>query len=190
MGRRFARVFAAMIAAVFMIAPARAEYIGSRPEQGIFVVQTQQHTCTLVATTMMLRNYANVRDGMYEQVTESAVRSCAWNSKGLKWDFQIGGVAVLCEHDIRAAEDKKAYLIRCLRQHPEGIVIYDADAPHAIWLFGYDDEDDTFYCADTTTDVAGRSIPLNMSILRGDTQEEKIERLDRIWYIVGDGVLA
>lgn len=80
-------------------------------------------------------------------------------------------------------------MIECLRQHSEGIVIYDANAPHAIWLFGYDDSTDTFYCADTTTDVAGRAIRLEESILRRKTQEEKIETLDRIWYIALDAMV-
>ena len=178
------RLFAAVAAIVLLFAPvSRAEYIGSNPDEGVYIVQSQRHTCTLIAATMMLRNYASLADGLYEQVTESAVRSYGWNSKGLKWEFCIGMVNVECSHEIRAAANKKEYLILCLRQHPEGIVIYDADAPHAIWLFGYDEAEDTFYCADTTTDVAGRAISLEESILRGETQEEKIERLDRIWYV-------
>ena len=181
------RILAALMAACLLpVAGAQAEYLGSMPEQGVYIVQTQKHTCTLIAATMMLRNYASRQDNLFEQVTESAVRTYAWNSRGLKWDFTIGSVNVQCSHDIRDEMDKKAYLVACLERHPEGIVIYDANAPHAIWLFGYDRESDVFYCADTTTDVAGRAIHLEESILRGESQEEKIETLDRIWYIVGE----
>ena len=181
-------IFRAFLAALlgvclFFLPAARAEYYGSVPDEGVYIEQTQNHTCTLIAATMMLRNHAWLKDSVYEMVTESAVRSSGWNSKGLKWDFSLGSVNVLCSHEIRQAEDKKQYLIECLQQCPEGIVIYDANAPHAIWLFGYDEETDVFFCADTTTDVAGRPIPLDQSILRGESQEDKIATLDRIWYI-------
>lgn len=176
-----------LILVCLLMPVARGEYLGSIPDAGIYMTQTKKHTCTLVATTMMLRNYAWRMDSIYEHVTESAVRSCGWNSKGLKWDFSLGMVNVLCSHEIEEAEDKKAYLIECLRTHGEGIVIYDANAPHAIWLFGYDSDTDTFYCADTTTDVAGKAIPLSESILRGETQEEKIATLDRVWYVANGG---
>ena len=186
----FKRILAALLGVCLLAMPAgMAEYVGSTPDEGVYVVQSQKHTCTLIAATMMLRNYASRCDNLYEQVTESAVRQYAWNQKGLKWDFTIGSVNVLCSHDIRSAADKKAYLIECLRQHSEGIVIYDANAPHAIWLFGYDEETDTFYCADTTTDVAGHAIRLEESILRGETQEDKIATLDCIWYIALDTIV-
>ena len=44
---------------------------------------------------------------------------------------------------------------------------------------------DTFYCADTTTDVAGRAIKLEESIIPGKTQEDKLQTIDRIWYVTG-----
>ena len=190
MKRFFRKALAAVAAVCLLLIPVGlAEYVGSTPEEGVYVVQSQKHTCTLIAATMMLRNYASRCDDIYEQVTESAVRQYAWNNLGLKWDFTIGGVNVQCSHDIRTAADKKTYLIDCLRQHSEGVVIYDANAPHAIWLFGYDEDSDTFYCADTTTEVAGHAIRLEESILRGATQEEKIETLDRIWYIALDAIV-
>lgn len=170
-----------------MLAPlARAEYVGSEPAESVYIVQSRRHTCTLIAATMMLRNYAEQTAGDGDAVTESAVSAAAWNSRGLKWDFTVDGVNVLCSHDIREAGDKKAYLIAMLSEHPEGFVIYDADMPHAVWLFGYDDEMDVFYCADTTTDIAGSAIPLADCILPGETQQEKIDRIDRIWYVASD----
>ena len=180
---RICKILCALLSAALLSAGAQAEYIGSTPDSGVYVVQSQAHTCTLIATTMMLRNYAYQNDSFYDQVTESAVRSCAWNSKGLKWDFTLGSVNVQVNHDIRDAKDKKAYLIEILKVCREGVVIYDANAPHAVWLFGYDADTDTFYCADTTTDVAGRMITLQESILKGKTQEEKINSIDRIWHI-------
>ena len=168
----------------------QAEYLGSVPEDGIFVVQSEKHTCTLIATTMMLRNYAYQRDSIYEMVTESAVRDCGWNNRGLLWDFTIGSVQVHCDHGISGSRDKKTYLIEALKEHPEGIVIYDANMPHAVWLFGYDEDADIFYCGDTTTAVAGRQIELSECILRGKTQEEKISRIDRIWFVANPVEIA
>jgi len=179
--RRLAAVL--LLTAILLPSAAQAGYIGSQPDEGIYVTQTRKHTCTLIATTMMLRNFAAQNGSPYEQVTESSVGRYAWNDIGLIWNFTIGTVNVRCSSEILNWESKKDYLIHCLSLHPEGIVIYDANAPHAIWLFGYDDETDIFYCADTTTSVAGRKIPLVYSIIPGETQEDKIRTIDRIWYI-------
>ena len=180
------RLLAAVMAVFFMLsACARAEYIGSEPNDEIYVVQSRKHTCTLIAATMMLRSYASQNDYALEDMNERTVGNKAWSSVGLSWDFTVNSINVQVVHDIKDAEDKKAYLIHFLKYHPEGVVIYDANAPHAIWLFGYDEETDTFYCADTTTDVAGRAIRLEESIIPGETQEDKLQTIDRIWYVTG-----
>lgn len=185
------RMAALLVLACFMMfSAAQAEYVGSVPDQGVYLVQSQAHTCTLISATMMLRNYAYLKDSIYEHVTESAVRSNGWNNLGLLWDFNVGSVNVQVSHDIRDVADKKQYLIDCLGQHEEGIVIYDANAPHAIYLFGYDEETDIFYCADTTTKIAGKAIPMVFSILPGESQEEKIATLDRIWYVAPRAIEA
>lgn len=179
-------MLAALMAVFFMLsAAANAEYLGSKPPEEIYVVQSKKHTCTLIAATMMLRNYAERNDYSLDDMTESAVRSSAWSSRGLSWDFTVNSINVQVEHEIKKSGDKKQYLIDALKHHPEGVVIYDANAPHAIWLFGYDVDEDTFFCADTTTDVAGRSILLEQSIIPGKTQEDKIRTIDRIWYVTG-----
>ena len=36
----------------------RGHYYGSHPAEDVYVTQTIKHTCTLVAATMMIRNYA------------------------------------------------------------------------------------------------------------------------------------
>ena len=180
------RMLAAVLAAFFVLSGCGlAEYLGSEPQEEVYVVQSRAHTCTLIAATMMLRNYASRNGFAMEDIDEAAVGRCAWSSVGLSWDFTVGTINVQVDHEIRNAEDKKAYLVCALEEHPEGVVIYDANAPHAIWLFGYDEEADVFYCADTTTDVAGRAIRLEESIIRGETQEDKIRTIDRIWYVTG-----
>jgi len=166
-------------------AAAEGMYYGSHPADDIYQTQTIKHTCTLIAATMMLRNYSYQHGSPYEQVTETGVGRFAWTKGwGLKRDFTIGQVTVTQNPDIGQCEDKKAYLINVLTYHPEGVVIYDTGAPHAIWLFGYDEDSDTFYCADTINSKGGHAIPLVESIIKGKTQQDKINNIDKIWYIL------
>jgi hypothetical protein len=167
------------------VAGAEGLYFGSHPEDDVYMTQTIAHTCTLIACTMMLRNYSCQRGSPYLQVTESAVSHYAWTKQyGLSHNFTIGQVSVTCNEDIRNCRDKKAYLINVLQYHKEGVVIYDTGAPHAIWLFGYDEDSDTFYCADTITRTGGRAIPLAESIIAGKTQQDKVNTIDKIWYVL------
>ena len=189
--RSFLR-FAAFICALALAAGpvgALAEedvYVGTRPAAGVYVTQTRKHTCTLIAATMMLRNYAYQKGSPYEMVDEWSVGSNAWtNGWGLAQHFVVGSIEVAQSADIRSAKDKKQYLIDQLRVHPEGVVIYDTGAPHAIFLFGYDSERDIFYCADTITTRGGRPIRLEKSIIRGADQAAKIKTIDKIWYVAG-----
>ena len=160
-------------------------YYGSRPAEDVYITQTIKHTCTLVAATMMIRNYACQRGTPYWHVTSSAVSRYCWTKKyGLSRSFSVGQVEVACSPEIGKSRDKKQYLIDQLKKHREGVVIYDTGAPHAIWLFGYDEATDTFWCADTIRSRGGHAIPLNDSIIRGATQQEKVDTIDKIWYVV------
>ena len=175
----------ALMLALAMPAGAEGLYFGSHPGDDVYLTQTVPHTCTLIAATMMLRNYSCQRGTPYEMVTDTGVGHYAWTKQwGLSQNFTIGQVSVTCNADIRNCIDKKAYLINVLQYHSEGVVIYDTGAPHAIWLFGYDEDTDTFYCADTTNRNGGHAIPLVESIIRGDTQEDKINTIDKIWYVM------
>ena len=180
------RIFALVLLLVLCFgASAEGIYFGSHPAEDVYIMQTRAHTCTLVAATMMLRNYSCQRGTPYEQVTASGVGNFAWTKKyGLSQDFSIGQVTVTSNADVHYCVDKKAYLINVLQYHPEGVVIYDTGAPHAIWLFGYDQDSDTFYCADTITRNGGHAIPLVESIIRGETQQDKVDTIDKIWYVL------
>lgn len=185
--RRVLALFCALLMLFAMGGSGSAEgvYYGSHPADDVYLTQSVAHTCTLIAATMMLRNYSCQRGSPYLQVTDTGVGHYAWTKQyGLSQNFSIGQVRVTCNADIRNAADKKAYLINVLQYHTEGVVIYDTGAPHAIWLFGYDEDTDTFYCADTTNRNGGHAIPLVESIIRGDTQEDKINTIDKIWYVM------
>lgn len=179
---------AALLCAVFLmlsaVAGAEGVYYGSHPADDVYLTQSKAHTCTLIAATMMLRNYSCQHGSPYEQVTDTGVGHFAWTKQyGLSQSFDIGQVSVRCSPEIRTIKDKKAYLIMCLQEHSEGIVIYDTGMPHAIWLFGYDEDSDTFYCADTISRNGGHAIVLEESIIRGETQQDKINTIDKIWYV-------
>jgi hypothetical protein len=175
----------ALLEMLILTAGAEGLYFGSHPDDGVFITQNVPHTCTLVSATMMLRNYSCQRGTPYEMLTDTGVGHYCWTKEwGLSQNFTIGQVQVTCNADIRNCVDKKAYLINVLQYHPEGVVIYDTGMPHAIYLFGYEEDTDTFYCADTTNRNGGCAIPLEESIIRGETQQDKVNTIDKIWYIM------
>ena len=183
--RMLALLCAVALMAMGAAAGAEGLYFGSHPADDVFMTQSIAHTCTLIACTMMLRNYSCQRGSPYLQVTDTAVGHYAWTKQyGLSHNFTIGQVSVTCNEDIRNCKDKKAYLINVLQYHREGVVIYDTGAPHAIWLFGYDEDSDTFYCADTINRTGGHAIPLVESIIAGQTQQDKVNTIDKIWYVL------
>ena len=180
---------AVICALVLMITPlfagAEGAYFGSHPAEDVYLIQTTRHTCTLIAATMMLRNYYSMRGFPGGDVSEKLVRKAAWSKRGgLSRHFTVVDMEVECSAEILDAVDKRLYLIMCLKLWPEGVVVYDTGAPHAIWVFGYDEDSDTFYCADTISDRGGRAISLAESSLKGKTQDEKIRSIDRIWHIL------
>lgn len=178
---------AALMLALLLAAPALAAdiYYGSWPDEDVYLTQTVKHTCTLVACTMMLRNCAcRANDGRYAELTDASVRHYGWTTQyGLSHSFTVLGMEVACSDEIRRASDKKQYLIDCLKAHPEGVVIYDTGAPHAIWLFGYDAGGDLFWCADTIPSRGGHEMPLIATSIRGATQQDKVNTIDKIWYV-------
>lgn len=181
MYRRFA---ALILALVLTVLPAYAATIyGSLPDDGIYVEQTQKHTCTLVAATMLARNYAFQNGYDYADITVEAMRKLCWSSYGLAHNFNLGEISFTQDTGIGSAKDKKAYLIDRLCEHPEGIVIYNSKQPHAVFLFGYRADTDTFFCADTTGKNSLQMVTLEDTLLKGEGQQGKIDRLNKIWHI-------
>ena len=178
------RITSLLIALMLLTAAAHAATIyGSLPDDGIYVAQEQKHTCTLVAATMMARNYAFQNGEDYSRITVDAMKKVCWSSYGLAHNFAIGDVSVMQSTEIGSAKDKKEYLINQLCEHPEGIVIYNSKQPHAVFLFGYRADTDTFFCADTTGKNSLQMIALEETLLKGEGQQGKINGLNKIWHI-------
>ena len=68
---RYFRAIALLLMICLLPGVACAEYVGSTPDNGVYLVQSQAHTCTLISATMMLRNYAYMKDSFYEHVVRS-----------------------------------------------------------------------------------------------------------------------
>ena len=125
----------------------------------------------------------------FVKITELRLKPYAWQSEGLKNEFQFGIYEVetyVHDGDDFASllyEDKKAAIIELLKEHPEGVAVYDYETPHAIWISSYDEETGYFYVSDPSSEVAEGIIILEESSINGDTAAAKITAIDKIWYV-------
>ena len=70
-----------------------------------------------------------------------------------------------------------------MEEHPEGIVAYDSNKPHAIALTDYDAETDTFYCSDPAECCAKARVPVSEAII-------SLENVDVVWYVTSPSNLS
>ena len=142
----------------------------------VYLKQSGSGTCTLCASAMMLRRAA-VYDGntQWKKMTESAVRKSAWlEGAGLRWSFSYAGMQVR-HGELPGGNGNKRKVVNLLKQHPEGIVLYDRTVPHAVLLTDY--TKGTFYCADPATGIASGRIALQRAY------RVQLERATAYWYI-------
>ena len=153
---------------------------------GVYLTQAGKTTCTLCSATMMLRARMYLSGNTkWAHVTESGIKSDAWiDGTGLRWSFtyQIDGNSMTVSHKglsgISASKLKAV-----LDEHPEGIVLYCGNIPHAVFLTDY--EGDIFYCADPYSGYSGTRIPLDASWL-GDkygSQATILKQVTAYWYV-------
>lgn len=133
----------------------------------VFLKQEGNTTCTLCATTMMLRRYSMLRgDSGWKNITESSVKKTAWaGSNGLLWTFSYSTTKVskinVGHYTLPGGSANSAKLQKILKDCPEGIVIYNTSVPHAVLLTDY--RDGKFYCADPLGSSPSGRIPLTSS---------------------------
>lgn len=155
----------------------------------MFSKQTSRGTCTLVSTTMMLKRRAALDNMSYwETVTEETVRQAAWlGGVGLRFEFVFEDYKVIHMGLSGDTQSKKEQLIKLLKEHPEGIVAYDSNLPHAILLTDYEEKEDTFYCSDPADYYPEGRYSVLLSYLgekRGsDNQDNVIGNITAYWYI-------
>lgn len=137
----------------------------------VFLKQSQSRVCTLTASAMMIRRAAMLSGNpAWRQITEQSVRKDAWAEKtGLKWNFTSAGITVA-----QKPLSSKGELIQMLGSHPEGIVIYNAQKPHAILVTDY--TNGVLYCSDPSNDKPGGRYPIAQASIT-------VESAGRCWYV-------
>lgn len=146
-------------------------------QNAVFVKQEMSGTCTLASAVMLLRRTAMMAGYDWTSINESSVKPVAWTN-GLLSDFTYDGIRI-----IRGLFDSnpKEELIRLLSEHPEGIVIYDKDRPHAVLITDY--TNGIFYCADPAKDSripCGRIPVTSLNI--------NLDHIEKYWYVISPDV--
>ena len=135
MRKRILSVFLAGVMAAAMAPAALAATTDELNQDAVFLKQQQRGTCTLAATSMMLRRTAMLNgDENWDQITESSCREAFWLSgRGLPYNFSYGDITV--SHDtLPGGQANTQVLIDLLEEHPEGIMLHAACVPHGILL--------------------------------------------------------
>lgn len=155
----------------------------------IYVNQNASRSCTRASAIMMLRKKLELRGQDFKSCTESNLAKICWGSKGLKNNFSYLDMNITCKNiQSMNDEEKKAYLIKMLQEHPEGIVIYDkynipaGKNEHAVYLADYDAINDSFKIYDPSSGIANNLIDLNDCSFKDNTGS-KLHAIDIIWYI-------
>lgn len=119
------------------------------------------------------------------RLTESAISSVAWGNNGLQWSFTYnfsGNHITVAHNDVSGIS--AASLKSLLDSHPEGIVLYCGNIPHAVFLTDY--EGNTFYCSDPYGgDYSGKRIALASSYLKNhySSQSAILSNTTAYWYV-------
>lgn len=150
----------------------------------VMVKQQTNYTCTLASAVMVMRYAAYLLGDNYTSITESAVRPVGWlENEGLYFNFSYGKYRISCE-SLRdyTLEEKRAKLIQLLKDHPEGIALYNGTDCHCVWLVGYSDGE--FYCVDPANSVKSGVILLS------DAYKVRVSNSTQYWYLASPDVPA
>ncbi len=152
----------------------------------IYLTQASSNTCTLCAATMMLRArmYLSGNDA-WSSITEAGVRKVAWlEGTGMyhSFTYSVNNCIIQVSHS-RTSGITSSKLKSLLDAHPEGIVLYCNNIPHAVFLTDY--EGDTFYCSDPGYSSMRNRRTLASSSLgtRIGSQADILAKVSAYWYI-------
>ena len=93
----------------------------------VFIRQERSDTCTLASATMMLRGKMYLSgDNRWSGITEASVRSAAWTTAGLLFNFtyNVDSTTNMKVTHESAKGISVSRLKQLLDKHPEGIVLY------------------------------------------------------------------
>lgn len=155
--------------------PAAAASFSDMNHPSVFVKQQDRKTCTLASAVMLVRRASFAAGNPnWSSITESSMRSTAWlEGCGLYHNFTYAGVRV-SHARLNGGSGNVAQLKSLLKEHPEGIMIYDRGVPHAILITDY--TNGTFYCADPAKNIASGRIPVSAASIT-------INNADDYWYV-------
>lgn len=148
-----------------------------RTGTGFYARQQTSSTCTLASAAMMMRRRAYL-DGLsdWASITEGSLRRVAWSYVGLSHEFSMKGITV--QHgDFTRGTSVETQLISMLKEHPEGIVVYNKSVPHAILVTDY--TDGVFYSYDPSSAAPAGRIPVSSSTI-------SITNARYYWYVSAD----
>jgi hypothetical protein len=177
--RKAIKLFLLLISSIFILLfPTKIVQAASFDElnqSSIFVKQQKNDTCTLASAVMMVRRAAlGSGNSNWASITESSMRGTAWKEgSGLYFSFKYAGISV-SHAKLSGGAANTNQLISLLSAHPEGIVIYDQNKPHAILLTDY--TNGTFYCADPASSRPSGRIPISSAMIT-------IANADAYWYV-------
>ena len=153
----------------------------------LYLHQEQRGWCTLASCTMMLRARMFLSgNASWSSITQTGVYPSAWlPGAGLYFNFtySINGSRMTVSH-ATVSGMSVGTLKALLDAHPEGIVLYVYDVPHAIFVSDY--EGDTFYGSDPANKAGVGRKPISQTWLAsqcGGTQAGILSRADAYWYI-------
>ena len=153
----------------------------------IYIQQGYPATCTLAASTMMLRSRMYLSgNSAWSSITEDSLLPVAWISgTGLRHSFtySINGNSMSVAHSYSSGMANST-LKWLLDTHPEGIVLYCGNLPHAVFVTDY--EGDTFYCADSAgSPYSGKRLALSSSLLgyHYGSQANILANTTAYWYV-------
>lgn len=149
-----------------------------------YFAQSGSGRCTIASTAMMVRRAAFL-DGKenWRDIDEAYVSADGHCGAGVKNEFETAGYSI----SYVSIDSSKEALIELLEDHPEGIAAYDSGVPHAVLLTDYDENTDTFYCADPANFYSGSRIPVAESWngeRHGGNQDAVIAGFSSAWIIV------
>lgn len=144
-------------------------------DSSVFLKQDCSYTCTLCSNVMMLRRASILMgDTNWTSITESALRPLLWNEQyGMYNYYTYNNIKVSFERT-KNSSSSSSELIELLKKHPEGIVAYDYDHPHAILLTDY--TNGVFYCADPANSVPSGRIRATQSLI-------DVNAVEAYWYV-------
>lgn len=186
------RFFALLLSAVLflgMIPVPHAEAAAKFPDSIYIKPTLGGETCTLVSAAMAIRARLYLSGNTnWSIVTEHSIFNTAWiGGKGLRHSFTyyIDGNSVSMNH-ADTSGISVASLKSLLDAHPEGIVLYCGDLPHAVFVSDYDGN--TFYCGDPSEPYSGSRRTLSSSWLGYNyeySQEKILNNVTAYWYVSG-----